>query len=128
METDENSEREMIKHMWDTANVITAFTVAQSAGVMYFAIEKVDVVRNWGALVWVAAVLILGGAGAYIRAVVKCYDSEVKLRRLLSQHSTILEVSQSAFRGRVATIVIFNVLAAVVTVVAQYIVAMPPIC
>lgn len=125
METDGQSEREMVKQLWETANVITAFTVAQSLGVMYFAIEKAEVVRNWASLVWIAALLILGGAGAYTRAVLKCRESEEKLRHLLKDNATVLEVSRLAARGRVATIIIFNVLAAVVTIVAQHVFAVP---
>jgi hypothetical protein len=122
MMSDMNSKgaEDLAKQLWDLANLITAFTVAQSVVVIYFAIEKFSAAGAWKNLVWVAILFIISGAGLYSYAVWACYRSERQLRALADQSSLVLEVTQRIARYRVITIMLFNSCAALITGMAAH--------
>jgi hypothetical protein len=109
---------DLIKQMWDFGNVITAFTVAQSLTVIYFSLEKAAIVKQWLGYAWIAAILILAGAGVYGIAVWTCFRAERRLRQLLNQPDVVLDTAVLVFRGRIATVLMFNCMAASATVFA----------
>ena len=109
---------ELVKQMWDFGNVITAFTVAQSLTVIYFALERIEIVKAWLCYSWVAIFLILTGAGVYGVAIWSCYRAERRLRTFLEQPLLVLDTSLLVARGRVATALIFNCMAASATIFA----------
>jgi hypothetical protein len=109
---------DLIKQMWDFGNVITAFTVAQSLTVIYFSLEKTAIVKDWLSYAWIAITLILAGAGVYSTAVWVCFRSERRLRQVLNQPAVVLETALVVFRGRIATVLMFNCMAASATAFA----------
>lgn len=106
------SAEDLLKQMWEFANLITAFTVVQSLTVIYFALEKTATVREWREYGGLAIALILAGAGVYVLAIGRCYAAERQLRSLLGQHPLVMKVSRFAFYGRVLTTLAFNSMAA----------------
>lgn len=103
---------ELVKQMWDFGNLIAAFTVAQSLTVIYFALEKTAVVREWLGYVWIAIFLILAGSVVYCVAIWTCYRAERRLRELLEHPPLVMETSLLIVRGRLATALMFNSMAA----------------
>jgi hypothetical protein len=116
METD--PAEDVVKQMWDFGNLITAFTVAQSLTVIYFSLEKVNIVREWLSYAWIAVFLILAGTAVYGSAIWACYRAERRLRLLLDHPSLVLDTSFLVVRGRLATVTMFNCMAASATIFA----------
>jgi hypothetical protein len=111
---------ELVKQMWDFGNLITAFTVAQSLTVIYFALEKTTIVHDWRSYVWIAICLILAGAGVYGLAIWTCYNAERRLRALLDHPALVMETSLLIARGRLVTALMFNCMAASATAFAAF--------
>jgi hypothetical protein len=109
---------ELVGQTWNLGNWITAFAVAQSLTVIYFALEKVDIVHAWNQYSWVAIVMLLAGAGVYAVAIWGCHRAERRLRIFLGQPSIVLDTAKLAAYGRLATVLMFHCMAAAATLFA----------
>ena len=109
---------DLIGKLWSIGNVITGFTVLQSIAVIYFALEKTDVVKRWDAFVPLTILAIAGGTGLYMWVVWLCFKLERCLRNEINDSATSIEISRKVFVGRLVTIAIFNGLAFSITIMA----------
>ena len=107
---------DLVKQIWDLGNLITAFTVAQSLTVIYFALEKTNIVRQWLDYAWVAVLFILAGAIVYALAILACYRIEERLRQFLKHPPLVIDTSRTIARARLVTAVMFNCMAGSATV------------
>lgn len=103
--------------LWDLANLITGFSVAQSLGYMY-AMNEAHLLPHIQSMRVPIGIVIVVFSGLYVTAIVWCHRAFTKLQDSKSQNDLTGVTARVRF-GQMLIIIVFGSLALTVTVLAK---------